>query len=137
MNYYNTFIQLAPDSTAETAVVPPLRGSRKTVALLEHELLSSQPYVHTQEEILFLVHAQRSGLDKGELAPRPDELWAEFFSKPRACLRSSPLPKKYGWGIHFDAEGKAAIYAVESQEYRRHSQDPRVTQLFAMRERRA
>jgi hypothetical protein len=29
------------------------------------------------------------------------------------------LPKKYGWGIHFNSEGKMALYPVDSPEYRR------------------
>ncbi|MNE62113.1 hypothetical protein D3C80_1573770 [compost metagenome] len=28
------------------------------------------------------------------------------------------LPKKYGWGIHFNAEGKLALVSVESEQYR-------------------
>jgi hypothetical protein len=29
------------------------------------------------------------------------------------------LPKKYGWGLHFNAEGKIALIARESAEYDR------------------
>jgi hypothetical protein len=28
------------------------------------------------------------------------------------------LPKKYGWGLHFDAEGRIALVAVESDYYK-------------------
>jgi hypothetical protein len=34
-------------------------------------------------------------------------------------MRASPLPKKYGWGVHYDAEGKLAIYGVETADYQR------------------
>lgn len=27
------------------------------------------------------------------------------------------LPKKYGWGIHFNSEGKMALVPMESAEY--------------------
>ncbi|WP_309237962.1 DUF6157 family protein [Streptomyces albidus (ex Kaewkla and Franco 2022)] len=42
-----------------------------------------------------------------------------FLSKPRPCLRASPLPKKYGFGLHFDDEGRVALCPVESEEYMR------------------
>jgi hypothetical protein len=29
------------------------------------------------------------------------------------------LPKKYGWGIHFNGEGKLALVPMESPEYRK------------------
>ena len=45
----------------------------------------------------------------------------------------SACPKKYGWGVHFDAEGKIGIYAVESKEYQQYSKNKGVEQLIAMR----
>jgi len=50
------------------------------------------------------------------VASSPDE-WATFYATPRACLRSSDLGKRYGWGIHADADGRLAVYAVGSAEY--------------------
>jgi|HubBroStandDraft_4_1064222.scaffolds.fasta_scaffold1050500_1 hypothetical protein len=47
--------------------------------------------------------------------------------------RMSACPKKYGWGVHFDAEGKIGIYAVESKEYQQYSKNKGVEQLIAMR----
>lgn len=35
------------------------------------------------------------------------------------CLSASPLTKRYGWRIHNSEEGKIAIYALESKEYKR------------------
>lgn len=135
INYYETFIQVAPDCPIETAIKPEPRAGKKTLAVIEHELLS-QPYVYTQEEVLFETHARHKEIPASELKANRRQLWEEFFAKPRACLRSSALPKRYGWGIHFDAEGKAAIYPVESEEYRRLAQDKRVKQLLAMRSKR-
>jgi hypothetical protein len=34
-------------------------------------------------------------------------------------MRASMLPKKYGWGVHSDAEGRLALVAVGSDSYRR------------------
>ncbi len=51
-------------------------------------------------------------------------------------MRASPLGKRYGWGVHADAEGHIAIYAVESQRYRELASDPKIKQLRAMRSKR-
>ena len=57
--------------------------------------------------------------------------------KPHACYRASPLAKRYGWGAHFNAAGKLAIYARESKEYREYAKRNDLTQLVAMRNQRA
>ncbi len=63
----------------------------------------------------------------------------EFFSKPQACMRSSPLPKQYGWGLLFDGEGRVALLPMESPEYQRlvAATDTGVKVLKAMRSKRA
>jgi hypothetical protein len=33
-------------------------------------------------------------------------------------MRASALPKKYGWGAHYDGQGRIALYAMESEAYR-------------------
>lgn len=137
MNYFDTFIQIAPDCPVQVAAVPAAKGGRSSVAVLEHDLLSKQPYVHTQEELQFLVHAFRQGIPENDLKTHRSELWTEFFSKPRACLRASALAKRYGWGIHFNSAGKIAIYPVESEQYRRYAENRTIRQLFALRSRRS
>jgi Family of unknown function (DUF6157) len=116
MNYFETFIQVALDCPAKAAVVPATRGEKKSIAVLEFDLLSGKPYFYTQEELQFDVHLRHEGISVSEPNSRHNEHWAEFFSKPHACLRASSLPKKYGWGVHFGAEGKIGIYAVECKE---------------------
>ncbi len=137
MNYFDTFIQVAPDCPVQVAAVPAAKGEKSSVAVLEYDLLSKQPYIHTQEELQFLVHASRHGIPENDLKTHRSELRTEFFSKPRACLRASALPKRYGWGIHFNAAGKIAIYPVEGEQYRRHAEDRTIRQLFALRSRRS
>ncbi|MNG12849.1 hypothetical protein D3C84_964860 [compost metagenome] len=74
-----------------------------------------------------------------ELAEQGEVLRQTFFGKPQACMRASMLPKRYGWGIHFNAEGKLAIVPLESEAYRYYAEggegDIRV--VAAMRNRRA
>ena len=62
--------------------------------------------------MIFRVWASRHDVD----ASSPDE-WATFYSRSHACLRSSDLGKRYGWGIHADADGRLAVYAVGSDAY--------------------
>jgi hypothetical protein len=88
---------------------PAARGEKKTIAVLEFDLLSGKPYFYTQEELQFEVHLRHKGISASELKSRRNELWAAFFSKPHACLRAPSLPKKYGFGVHFDAQGKSVF----------------------------
>jgi hypothetical protein len=59
------------------------------------------------------------------------------LSKGHPHFRVSALAKRYGWGIHNDAEGKVALIAVESPDYKRLVKDPRTTKLKAFRSMRA
>lgn len=130
-NYFNTLIEIAEDATVDTAEVPPLKGEEKTVARHQFDLLIENPYRYSSDDVIFQVHALRNGLEAN--LPHEREL---FFSKGQACLRSSPLPKRYGWGVHHDAAGKVALYAVESAEYRRLAGDETVKKVKAMRSKR-
>lgn len=38
----------------------------------------------------------------------------QFFANSQACLRSSLLPKRYGWGLLFEQEGRVALCPMES-----------------------
>jgi hypothetical protein len=57
----------------------------------------------------------------------------QFFAKGQACLRASPLAKRYGWGIHFNLEGKIAIIGVDSKEYHNLVKDKSIQKIKAMR----
>ncbi|MHB8422184.1 MAG: DUF6157 family protein [Leptospirales bacterium] len=133
MNYFDTFILVAPDCPVRASVIPETKRKRSAVAVLEYDLLSVNPYCYTQEELLFEVYIRRQGVSAGVLESKRLELWSDFFAKSRPCLRTSSLPKKYGWGIHFDGNGKIALVPMESEEYRRLSNDISVKQLVALR----
>lgn len=118
MDQTRTLILVAEDCPVATATPPlPLRG-RKTVAVVQHELLTEHPGRLTEEDVLFLSWLRRQDdahdLDDGER----DRLRAEFLAKSRPCLRASPLPMKYGYGLLFDAEGRITLCPVESPLYR-------------------
>lgn len=137
MNYTEAFICIAPDSAASEGLIPSAKGGRKTIAVLEYELLSANPYVYTQEELQFEVHLKRLSISAREAQRNRDALWDEFFSKSRACLRASPLPRKYGWGLHFDKQGRIALVEVGTPEYRKFSESKRLKVMSALRSQRA
>ncbi len=119
MNYVEAFIAIAEDCPVDHGVVPETKpGKKPTIAAIQYALLADAPYVYTQEDVLFHTHAQTKAIAPEELAARSPALRAAFFAKPQACLRASPLAKQYGWGFHFDADGKVALYPRESDEYR-------------------
>ena len=133
--YANTFISVAEDCRATTGEVPPGRGTGPTVAGVQHAMLAGEPGRWTQEDVLIASAPGvrgRTDLAPGEL----ERLTAEYFAEPRACLRASPLGKTYGWGLHYDAEGRITLHAVGSESYQRLAADPELTQLRAMRSKR-
>ncbi len=132
MSYTNTFIRVAEDCPTAAAEVPPARA-QPSVAELQHRLLSERPYELTEEELYVRVHGLRRGLSDDEIAELYDELHAEVFAKPQACLRASPLTKRYGFGAHYDAKGRIALHPREDGSYARLSDDPGLKQLLAMR----
>lgn len=131
-NYRDTFIEVAEDSPAAHAEEPPVKDD-PTIAQLHYELIAAHPYALTSDDVIFETHARRSGIGEAER----DAAREAFFSKGQACLRSSPLGKRYGWGIHSDAEGRVALVARESDDYARLAADPAVAHTRAMRSRRA
>ncbi|KAB1653820.1 hypothetical protein F8O01_14435 [Pseudoclavibacter chungangensis] len=132
-NYSSTFIRVATDCPVESGEEPPTRGAAPSVAALQYELASRRPYVLTSDDLLFEVHAIRRAIPADARAAERDA----FFAKSQACLRASPLAKRYGWGIHHDADGHIALVPLGTDEYRVLADDPTLTQLTAMRSKRA
>jgi Family of unknown function (DUF6157) len=133
MNYQDTLIEVADDCPVTEAQVPRARGAKKTKALVEYELLVNRPYEYTEEDIAFDVYAI--------LREIPKAIWLEertqFLSKGHPHLRVSALPKRYGWGIHNNSDGKIALIAIESPLYKQLLNDPRITKIKAFRSTRA
>jgi hypothetical protein len=111
-NYFDTFIAVAEDCFAAEGSVPPSRPTPSAVELT-HRMIDDHPYRHTSDDVIFTVWADRNGI---AAADRPAAR-VQFFSKGQPCLRSSDLGKRYGWGVHSDADGRVAIFPVESAEY--------------------
>src|SRR5216684_4628352 len=111
--YTNTFITIAPDCPT-TESIPPTNPA--SIAGLEYAVLTETPYGLTGEQLLFAVHLRHKRIDRDVDL---DTVKDAFFSKPHACLRASMLPKRYGWGVHYDEKGRIALYGAETTDYRR------------------
>jgi len=132
MNYYNTLIEIAEDSPATKAEVPKPKGGKKTKPVIEYEMIANHPYKYTEEDIAFETYAVLHNIPKA-LWPRERQT---FLSKGHPHLRVSALAKRYGWGIHNNAQGKVALIAVNSLKYKKLMKDPRTTKIKAFRSAR-
>jgi hypothetical protein len=130
-NYYDTLIEIAEDSRVSSGTNPPQK-SKKTIAEMQYDILANNPYKFTSDDVLFKVFADRNDLTVSE-HKQAREI---FFSKGQACLRTSPLAKTYGFGIHFDKNGKVAIYGCETKEYEQLMQNDKIKKIKAMRSSR-
>ena len=131
-NYYNTFIEIAEDSKVDEGVIPPQKGEKKTIANMQFEKLYEHPYEYTSDEILFGVFAERKAFEESEM----EEQRVQYFSKGQPCFRASPLTKSYGWGVHSNDDGKVALYAAGSEEYKQFINDQSIKKVRAMRSSR-
>lgn len=128
-NYQNSFIAIADDCPALSGEIPPLKGQARSVANIQFELLHRHPYQYTSDEIVFQVFAEKNDLAK----PEWEKARAQFFSKGQPCLRCSPLTKRYGWGLHYNSEGKIALVGAETEAYKKHLKDSSLKVMKAMR----
>jgi hypothetical protein len=135
-NTSNAFIGVAEDCPASSGQVPTERSGKPTVAVLQYAMIKNNPYKYTSDDVVFATSAAGRALDAGAKQAERQEARKQFFSRGQACLRASPLGKTFGWGVHSDALGRVAIFAVESPEYRQLAADPGIKQVKAMRSRR-
>lgn len=121
-NSRDTLITVSADCPVAAGTVPEKPG---TVAAVQHGLLA-EPYAMTSDDLLFATYRARGG----------DRSREDFFARPQACLRASPLVKQFGWDVHHDAEGRIALIAAESDAYRRLLDDPAIRKTPGMRRSR-
>lgn len=129
-NYFSTLILTSPDCPAKVGTAPPRAG---TIAAIQYELLRAAPYQMDSDELLFVAETKHKDIGKVRLA----EFKKDYFSRPHACLRGSPLVKSYGWGIHHRGDGKVALVGRESKQYAALMDDPAIIKVAGMRSRRA
>ncbi len=128
-NYFNTFIVIADDCPISKGDMPPIKGDAKTVANLQFDLVYNNPYKYTSDDVLFQVYANRNEITKRDYKAEREL----YYSKGQPCFRASPLTKRYGWGVHYDKDGKIAIYGSETKEYKAFEKDKTLKVIKAMK----
>jgi hypothetical protein len=131
-NYYNTFIEIAEDCPTVQAEIPPSRTGKRSIASIQFDLMAKSPYKYTSDDILLLTFAERNDLMSSEY----DEAKRKLFSKGQACLRTSALAKRYGWGIHHNERGQVAMFAMNSDKYLFFVNDKKTAKVKAMRSKK-
>lgn len=131
-NYSNTLIELAEDCPVASSEIPTMKGDKPTVATMQFELISKHPYTLTSDDVIFRIYAEKNDLIPSEY----EAARTVFFSKGQPCLRTSPLAKRYGFGIHANDEGKIALYGIETEAYQQLLKNENVTKVKAMRSAR-
>ncbi|SHF88329.1 DUF6157 family protein [Chryseobacterium sp. OV279] len=130
-NYTNTFIETADDCPVSNAEIPPEKKV-KTLAKLQYEQIVKEPYRYSSDDIVFECYAVKNDISDSE---KP-QARIDFFSKGQPCLRSSPLAKRYGFGIHHNEDSKVAIFPIESDEYEKFLHDNTIKKVKAMRSKK-
>jgi|SRR5690554_933816 len=130
-NYFDTFIEVAEDTKADSGTIPPAKD-KKTVAEMQYDLISNNPYKFTSDDIFFQVFADRNDLTKAEYMKAREQ----FFYKGQPCFRASPLTKTYGFGVHSDSNGKVALVGMETDGYQEFLTDRNIKKVKAMKSSR-
>lgn len=126
-NYINAFITTASDYKFDHAK-PAKEG---TIGALQLDLLKNAPYQMTSDDLLFEVFAIRNNIKNNDLSAREN-----FFAKPQACLRASPIVKTLGYGVHHNENAKIAVFPIESADYKRLLNDDNIKKYSGMRSKR-
>ena len=128
-NYHDTFIEIADDCPVAIGEIPPMKGTEKTAANKQYEMINDHPFEYTSDDVLFHCFATKNKIRKSDLQTAREQ----FFSKGQPCFRASPLTKRYGFGIHSDKEGKMALYGCDTAEYKNLAKDKKLKVIKAMK----
>lgn len=136
----DTFVQVAQDCPVTVGVIPTTKPKAKpSIHAIQYDLLSASPYRFTLEDLIYEVHIRHKDIPREQVELHGDRIRAELFQKSHPCMRASMLPKKFGWGVHYDSDGRLALYGMETEKYREFvaetSEGPNL--VFAMRNKRA
>jgi hypothetical protein len=110
-------VLVAEDSPTRLAMPPSGGRSGPTVAQVQYEMLTAEPFRWTEDDVLFESWWRRQDAAGTASHAEKERARAEYLARPRPCLRASPLPQRYGWGLVFDDHERVALCPVESQEY--------------------
>jgi hypothetical protein len=110
----NTLITVAESSLNKSQV--PV-SKKKGVKELIYQVLKDNPYKYKQNDLFEEVHFN--------IRKKPE------LNIVKYKLQRSELCSKLGWGIHGNEEGKLALVAVESQDYKNLLINPKIVKKKA------
>lgn len=100
----NTLITIAA-SSSEKSIIPVSKSKKETVKEVVYRVLKENPYKFKQYELFYEVHINQ--------LKKIRQLKLETYK-----LQRSELCALLGWGIHGDSEGRLALVAADSEEYK-------------------
>ncbi len=112
-------IQIAEDCPVDRGIVQKI-----PVHVIQYEELSKHPYKYDEKNFHEQVNLIRRGKKPGELKLK------------KYTIRRNPLPKKYGWGIHVNEDGKLALVGCETKKYKELEKDPNVKKTRVSRNKK-
>jgi len=136
MSYTDTLIKVAADCPVNKSEIPVGKNLKKPAHLLQYELLTENPYAYNHEDLIYQVYVLQKEIPESVLATEAEKIKTELFSKGHPCMRASSLTKRYGWGAHYNEDGKIAIYPMESEEYKMLLESGQVKIVPAMKSKR-
>lgn len=136
MCYTNTFIKIAEDCPVDKSEIPVSNREQKPAHIIQYELLMKSPYQFGHEDLIYEVYITQKEIPQNISAKEAAQIKKELFAKGHPCLRASALTKRYGFGAHYNQNGKIAIYPIESEQYEMFVNDPAVKKLPAMKSKR-
>jgi hypothetical protein len=116
--YCNTLIKVASDCTVKRGTIPESNRKAFTDATVYYEVLSQNRYKLTERE--FYKESLEIRLRKK-------------VKHKKYMMKRNILCKKWGWGVHFDCNGKMALVGCETNEYNKLLSDPAITKMAAYR----
>ena len=132
MAYTNTLILISDDCPTATALDPSRNRDTRTRAEIEFDLLQAQPHHFDHKAFTHRVHVEY----KGQSGDTP-LAFDEFHAKGQPCMRASALVKRFGWGAHYDGEGRISLVAADGPDYARLAASDDIKTLKGMRNKRA
>jgi hypothetical protein len=82
VDYVDTFIAVADDSTAAMGTVPPSKPGNRSVTARMFQMISDHPYRYTSGDVIFTVFADRHGIAAQERAAARDEFYSAESGMP-------------------------------------------------------
>lgn len=122
MPYSDTLVAVADDCPVTSSAIPTARSGKKTVAVLQYEMLAEEPHVFTQEDVLFESWLARQDIadDRGE-RDRP-RLRAEVLREASAVLAVVAASEEVRLGLYAadaDSQCDASARAARTPPARR------------------